>query len=88
MGQFIAARFWLRHFAKIKAPNKLGTSYALKHVAGRDIGYTTNGAFIAAALAEGFIVQRAGDSPNALFNISTQAWGKPRSGQFSWNVRS
>jgi hypothetical protein len=77
LAQFTAARFWLGHFAKIKAPNPRGTSYGLKHIAERDIGYTTNGVFIAAALAEGFSVRRVGDSPNALFNISTKAWAPP-----------
>jgi hypothetical protein len=74
LGQFLAARLWLRRFDKIKAPSQIGSSYGLKHVAEAEIGYTTNGAFIAAAIAEGFIVRRVGDGPNALLNISTQAW--------------
>lgn len=75
LAQFTAARFWLSHFSKLKAVNPLGSSYGLKHVAEPDIGYCTNGVFIAAALAEGFTVRRVDDSPNALFNISTKAWG-------------
>jgi hypothetical protein len=74
---FMVARGWLKQFGKIKALNKRGSSYGLKHVAARDIGYVTNGVFIAAAIAEGFIVRRAGafgDSPNAWFNISAKAW--------------
>jgi hypothetical protein len=75
LAQFMAARGWLRQFSKIKAPNKCGTSYGLKHCAEDDIGYTTNGCFIAAAIAEGFAVRRTDyDSPNAWFNISTEAW--------------
>jgi hypothetical protein len=77
LAQFMAARGWLRRFSKIKAPNKRGTSYGLKHCAEDDIGYVTNGCFIASAIAERFIVRRAGaygDSPNAWFNISTEAW--------------
>jgi hypothetical protein len=72
---FIAARGWLRRFRKIKAPNRRGTSYGLKHVAEDDVGYTTNGVFIAAAIAEGFTVRRADyDSPNGWLNISVEAW--------------
>jgi hypothetical protein len=74
LAQFTAARAWLNRFDKLKALNKRGSSYGLKHVAEHDIGYLTNGVFIAAAIAEGFIVQRIGDSPNAWFNISTKAW--------------
>jgi len=74
--EFMAARSWLSQFDRIKAVNRCGSSYGLKHVAGRDIGYVTNGVFIAAAIAEGFIVRRIDDSPNAWFNISTKAWHK------------
>jgi hypothetical protein len=70
--QFEAARGWLRRFDKIKVLNKRGTSYGLKHVAAHDIGYVTNGVFIAAAIAEGFTVERVG--PNAWLNISTKPW--------------
>src|SRR4051794_2414457 len=55
LAAFIATRIWLRQFDKIKTLNKRsGTSYGLKHVAEEDIGYITNGVFIAAAIAEGF----------------------------------
>jgi hypothetical protein len=75
LAQFMAARGWLRQFCKIKALNRRGTSYGLKHDAEDDIGYVTNGCFIAAAIAEGFTVRRSQpDSPNAWFNISTEAW--------------
>lgn len=73
---FMAARRWLSRFDKIKTLNQRGTSYGLKHVAAYDIGYTTNGVFIAAAIAEGFRVQRDGNGPNALFNISVRAWDR------------
>ena len=78
LAQFMAARGWLSRFDKIKALNKLGSSYGLKHVAERDIGYITNGVFIAAAIAEGFTVRRMDGSPNALFNISTKAWRREK----------
>jgi hypothetical protein len=75
LAQFMAARGWLRQFSKIKALNRRGTSYGLKHCAEDNIGYVTNGVFIAAAIAEGFTVRRAEfGSPNAWFNISTEAW--------------
>jgi len=77
LAQFILARGWLSQFAKLKSLNKCGSSYGLKHVAEHDIGYITNGVFIAAAIAEGFRVRRINDSnPNAWFNISSAAWGR------------
>jgi hypothetical protein len=74
LAEFTAARGWLRQFAKLKSFNKRGSSYGLKHVAEHDIGYVSNGVFIAAAIAEGFNVQRIGNSPNAWLNISSAAW--------------
>ena len=75
LARFMAARGWLKQFRKIKALNRGGTSYGLKHCAEDDIGYVTNGVFIAAAIAEGFTVRRVEfGSPNAWFNISTEAW--------------
>ena len=73
--QFETMCGWLRQFTKIKTMNRTGTSYGLKHVAARSVGYCTNGVFIAAAIAEGFRVQPTDQgSPNALINISTKAW--------------
>ena len=75
LAQFMAARGWLRQFSKTKTLNRRGSSYGLKHRAEHDIGYVTNGVFIAAALAEGFTVRLTDPgSPNAFFNISTEAW--------------
>lgn len=74
IGQFTLARSWLATKKKTTGITKRGTSYGLKHVAEHDIGYVTNGIFIAAAIAEGFQVQRAGGSPSAWFNISVKAW--------------
>jgi hypothetical protein len=79
--QFLRAREWLQGQGKRKTLNRFGTSYGLKHVAAHDIGYCTNGIFIAAAIAAGFQVERAGpwrQSPNAFINISTYAWRRPR----------
>jgi hypothetical protein len=72
---FSKARAWLRQWPKTKHPNTSGTSYGLKHVAEHDIGYVTNGMFIAAAIAEGFTIKR--DGPNARLNITKDA-GKPK----------
>ena len=43
-------------------------------VAEREIGYITNGVFIAAAIAEGFVVRRVKGTPNARIGISRAAW--------------
>jgi hypothetical protein len=75
LAQFVAARGWLKQFSKIKTLNQRGSSYGLKHCAEDEIGYLTNGVFIAAAIAEGFAVRRTDPgSPNAWLNISTEAW--------------
>ena len=69
--RFEKARTWLRRQRKIKGFNKaVGSSYRLKHIAEDEIGYSENGIFIAAAIAEGFRVQWTKASPNAWFNIS------------------
>jgi|SRR6267154_5524161 hypothetical protein len=72
--QFQKACDWLNRQPRTKRINpEAGTSYGLKHVAAHSAGYVTNGMFIAAAIACGFEVQRAYDSPNAWFNISKRA---------------
>jgi hypothetical protein len=82
--QFISARAWLQGQGMRKTLNRRGTSYSLKHVAAHDIGYCTNGIFIAAAISAGFEIERAECSwrltPNAWMNISTHAWRRPRVG--------
>ena|SRR5215472_9739085 len=72
--QFEAARAWLRQFPKIKQFSRHGSSYGLKHAAAYDLGYVTNGVFIAAAIAEGFRAERVDRSPNARIAISSRAW--------------
>jgi hypothetical protein len=62
-------------FQEVKRVNRRrGTSYGLKHVAEREIGYITNGVPIAAAKAEGFVVRRIVRTPNARIGISSAAW--------------
>jgi hypothetical protein len=75
LAQFEAARQWLRRFPKRATLNTSGTSYGLKHAAEYAIGYTTNGVFIAAAVAEGFKIKLSHPgSPNVFLNISMKAW--------------
>lgn len=62
---------WLSGKAKIKTINKRHSSYGLKHMAEKEIGYITNGAFICAALFCGFKFKVSG--PNAHFNISEKS---------------
>jgi hypothetical protein len=73
--QFLLARQWLRGFGKATYPK--ASSYTLKHACEWDMcnalegqPYMTNGAFIAAAIAEKFQIRRRRNSPNALINIS------------------
>jgi hypothetical protein len=53
------------------------SSYGWNHQAersfghpGKNLGYVSNGMFIAAAIAKGFVVERCHDSPNCYLNIS------------------
>lgn len=65
---------WLTRQRRTKQINPgAGSSYGLKHAAEYEVGYVTNGMFIAAAVACGFRVKRIADSPNAHLNISTTA---------------
>ncbi len=85
-----AAREWLRAYAK-KTVNirKTYTSYGMKHLVERRAAvegrhqYVSNGAFIEAALAEGYKMERAARaSVNAFFNMapsSKHAWDEQKS---------
>lgn len=73
---FRRAYGWLnRQKRTLHVNEKVGTSYGLKHLAEKEIGYVSNGIFIAAALACGFKIKRDIDrghpSPNAFLNISS-----------------
>jgi hypothetical protein len=86
LARFMRAARWLTSFPKTKTINKRGTSYGLKHhcaryLGGPEGGYTTNGVFIAAAIASGFKVERCWwNSPNAYLGISSLAWSAPELG--------
>jgi hypothetical protein len=82
LAQFEAARRWLRQWRMMKRPRE--GSYGLKHMAEPDAGYTMNGVFIAAAIAEGFPVRRQpGGSPNADIAVAVP---RSRVGDGSWGI--
>lgn len=65
---------WLSNIDKIKSINKVHSSYGLKHIAEKQIGYITNGVFIAAAISCGFEFKPiAEDSINVHFNMSEKS---------------
>ena len=64
---------WLAEVDKIKTINLGVRSYALKHLAEKDIGYVTNGAFIAAAVHCGFAYRVFDDSANVAFGMSKRS---------------
>lgn len=53
---------------KAKRLNRKRSSYGMKHIAEKEIGYITNGVFIAAMIACGYSVKRIG--PNACFDVA------------------
>ena len=72
--RFEAACGWIReNLQQRKSFNYGRTSYGLKHIAEREIGYITNGVFIAAMVHCGYSWQRVGMGPNARFNVSERA---------------
>lgn len=64
---------WLSQIDKIKTINRNHSSYSLKHLAEKSIGYITNGIFIAAAINCGFATKRFGLSANVHFNMSEKS---------------
>jgi hypothetical protein len=67
------AEAWLQSKVRTKAVNRRWSSYGLKHLAEEEVGYVTNGAFIAAAVHCGFPVAVSPDSPNVLVGISERS---------------
>jgi hypothetical protein len=61
---------WLADLKPIKTINRRYSSYDLKHLAEPEIGYVTNGAFIAAAIHCGFTYATLPESLNVYFGIS------------------
>jgi hypothetical protein len=73
---------WLRlHIKRIKTINTRSSSYGLKHVVEREIGYITNGVFIAAAMIEGYPYRTRRNFPNVYFGMSQQSWSPIRAAQ-------
>ncbi len=69
--QVVVCRRWIRWFVRPrKTINSRRSSYGLKHDAENWAGiYVTNGAFIAAAVAEGYRYEQIDRGPNANFNM-------------------
>jgi hypothetical protein len=71
LDQFRLARLWLRQFPKSGRFHPGSGSYSLKHLCEQEVElYITNGALIAAAVAEKFPLQRVRGTPNALIAVS------------------
>jgi hypothetical protein len=64
---------WLSSKNKIQTINRSHSSYGLKKIAEKEIGYISNGIFIAAAIHCGFKVQEFPGSPNVCINISEKS---------------
>lgn len=62
---------WLKDITPIKTVEQ--SSYSLKHVAEPEIGYVTNGSFIAAAVHSGFPFRVNPGSPNVSFGMSEKS---------------
>lgn len=65
---------WLReNIEPIQTINKTRTSYGIKHIANKDIGYITNGVFIAAGIIAGYSYEIVPSSPNVSFGMSEKS---------------
>lgn len=67
---------WLKKVEKISSFNTKRSSNNLKLLAERDIGYISNGIFIAAAIHSGFRFKLEPESPNVQFNMSEKSLKK------------
>lgn len=72
--QIERACIWWTRRKKRKSINHEYASYSLKkNLAEREIGYVTNGAFIAAAVICGFDIELIPHNPNVYFNVSSKS---------------
>lgn len=72
---------WLRaKIEPIKTLNTKHTSYGYKHLAEKDVGYITNGVFIAAAIIVGYPYKIDEGSPNVIFGMSERSVKEVTSG--------
>lgn len=66
---------WLReNVTPTRTMNQHRTSYGIKHEAEDDIGYVTNGVFIAAGMIAGYPYKIEPGSPNVLFGMSEKSF--------------
>ena len=65
----------------------LASSYGLKHQCESDVGYVTNGSFIAAALLAGFPHVLRSGSPNVWFGMSRLSWRHAIAFRLLWRRR-
>ena len=73
-GEFEKTVEWLKQIKKIKSLNRSISSYGLKHIVEKDIGYITNGTLIAAAVHSGFYHKSCQlGGLNAFFNMSNRS---------------
>ncbi len=56
-----------------KTINNDCSAYGIKHMAEPEIGYSTNGVFIAALIHCGYQFRRLPNNPNAWFNVSGES---------------
>lgn len=69
-----AAVEWLRENVEpTRTINQKHTSYGIKHVAEKDVGYITNGVFIAAGIIAGYPYEIVPGSPNVPFGMSEKS---------------
>ena len=69
-----AVHAWLvKNVKRIKTVGRYRTSYGIKHLAEPELGYITNGAFIAAALIAEYPAKFDPDSPNVRFGMSERS---------------
>lgn len=68
-----AVEWLLRNVAPTKMMSARGTSYGFKHTAEREIGYLTNGVFIAAGVIAGYPYKFVEGSPNVRFGFSARS---------------
>lgn len=70
---------WLRENVEhTKSVNRKSSSYTIKHIAEKDIGYITNGVFIAAGIIAGYVYRIRPTSPNVLFGMSERSLNRLR----------
>lgn len=65
---------WLReNVTPTRTINPKHSSYGLKHLAQHDLGYVSNGVFIAAAVIAGYRWERLTGTPNAQFGMGKKS---------------